>query len=290
MTTFDDDGLVADDPRVERLILALERLVAGDLEERVPLSPGHDRIDAVSHGLNALAGELQYASRNLRRRVNDAEAVSRAKSAVFRKVGHEIRLQLQRFADRSEGDAGDGAPLRALLELADGLLDIARLESSEFELVLEPVPLRETVAAIVQGLEPAALAKGLELQLDVVPPVPQTIMADGKRLRGILAHIAGNAVKYTTRGHVVVRLQAAGPEAIAVDVIDTGTGISASQAETIFEPFRAEPSDAPGLKGSGLGLAFARRLARAMGGDVQLVESRPQAGSTFSVLLPVRSA
>jgi signal transduction histidine kinase len=263
-------------------MLALERLVAGDLEERVPLSPGHDGIDAVAHGLNALAGELQYASRNLRRRVHDAEAVSRAKSVVFRKVGHEIRFLLERLADQRQ------APhVRALLELADGLLDIAQLESGEFASVLEPVPLHETVADIVRGLEPVASAKGLELQLDVVPPVPQTIVADGKHVRVILANVAGNAVKYTSKGHIVVRLQAAGPDAIAVDVIDTGVGIPASQAESIFEPFRAEPSDARGLAGTGLGLAFARRLARGMGGDVRLVQSSPQAGSTFCVLLPV---
>jgi signal transduction histidine kinase len=279
MTGNNDEGEVATDARIERLILALERLAAGDLDERVPISSRHDGVDAVAHGLNVLAAELQYETRNLRRALHEAQAASRAKTAVLRKAGNEIRLQLEGLAGHPK------AP--GLVELAEGLLDLSRLEDEgPFHFVAERVPLRETVAEVVQSLEAAARRKGLELVLEVVAPVPQAIAVDAGRLRHILAHVAGNAIKFTQKGRVLVRLQAAGPDAIALDVIDTGIGIPASEAESVFRPFLREPSEARALEGAGLGLALARRLARGMGGDVRLVESSPQ-GTTFSVLLPV---
>jgi signal transduction histidine kinase len=303
--TLVDAGVDTSDPRIQELILALERLAAGQLDERATISSRHDSIDAVAHGVNVLAGELQYASRNQRRAMHAAEAASRAKTAFLRNVSDEIRVSLQGILEQVQLLAGPGVEDsrreevrsnlltrgRALLALAEELLDVSKVEAGAFEFEMRSVALRETVTDIVRSMEPEAHRKTLDLLLEIVPPLPSAIVTDPRRLHQILTHIVGNAIKFTTRGRVVVRLQAAGAAAIAVDVIDTGIGISASHAETIFTPFHpAEPSTGRGLGSAGLGLALSRRLAVGMGGDVRLVESRPGGGTTFCVLLPVGAA
>jgi signal transduction histidine kinase len=264
------------DVRIERLILALERLAGGDLDERVPISPRHDAIDALAHGANALAGELQYASASLRRALSAAEAASHSKSALLRDVADEIRALVR--AERAD----------LLLALADDLVDLSKVERGTFDYDMRPLALPEGVAEIVRGLEGEAHRKGLELLVEVVPPLPALVLVDARRLRQILTTIIGNAVKFTERGRVVVRLQAVGETSVAVEVADTGIGIVASLVETLFVPFR-HVGPASGEKLGASGLALAKRLAEGMGGDVRLVESTPGRGTTFCVLLPVTS-
>ena len=285
--------------RMERLLLALERLAGGDLEERVPISPQHDALDAIAHAANVLAGELQYASRSLREDMNTAEAASRSKTAVLRSAARAVRSPALAILDdlralaspglddarRTEALARTLGGAQALLALSDDLLDVANVESGTFEYDMQCVPLRETVIDVVRALELDAERKGLALLLEVVPPLPATIVVDGRRLRQILGTLVGNAIRFTERGHVVVRLQAAGPSAVALEVIDTGVGIAASEAEALFTPFRA--MEGTKLGAGGFGLALAKRLAEGMGGDVRLLESMPGRGAAFCALLSV---
>jgi signal transduction histidine kinase len=271
--------------RIERLVLALERLAGGDLDERVPISPRHDAIDAIAHGANALAGEFQYVSTRLRRLLSAAETASQSKSALLRNVAGQIRALAR---------AQSPDPLlvaRSLLALADDLVDVSQIESGTFDYDLQPFALPEAVAEVLRGLEAEAHRKGLELSLEVAPPLPPFVVVDARRLRQILTTLVRNAVQFTERGGVVVRLHAVGETRVAVEVIDTGIGIAESRADTLFVPFRqVEPASGGKLGASGLGLPLAKRLAQGMGGDVRLIESAPGKGTSFCVLLSVTPA
>jgi two-component system, sensor histidine kinase and response regulator len=136
-------------------------------------------------------------------------------------------------------------------------------------------------------LAPAAHGKGLELIMDVAEEVPAALIGDARRLRQIVVNLVGNAVKFTDRGHVLVRVrpdaETYGGMRLRFDVQDTGIGIPIERQARIFEPF--VHGNLAGREGVGLGLAITRRLVEAMGGEVS-VDSTPGAGTTFSFVLP----
>jgi signal transduction histidine kinase/ActR/RegA family two-component response regulator len=293
------------DERIDQLLSTLERMAGGDLDRRAPVSDRHDTIDAIAHGLNVLAGELQYMSVNLRRALAEADAANRAKTTFLRNLSHEIRTPLSAMlaltqlltapglseARRDAIQRGMLSNGRTLLALVEDLLDLSKVEAGKLELDVHPVALLDTVTDVLCGLECEAERKGVRLSLEPVGPLPTQIVADRRRLRQMLVNVIGNAVKFTDQGQVRVRVEHAGPSEIVIDVIDTGIGISASDAKDLFAPFQqADPSIGRRFGGTGLGLALSKRLAEGMGGDVCLVESWPGKGTTFRVSLPVGTA
>jgi signal transduction histidine kinase/CheY-like chemotaxis protein len=290
------------DERFEPLLSALERMAGGDLDARAPVSAKHDMVDALAHGLNVLVGELQYTATNLRRAMHEAEAANRAKTTFLRNLSHEIRTPLSAILglaqllqepglDEARRHEIQDRMLRngqALLGLVEDLLDLSKVEAGRFEFELHPVPLVDLLTDVIHSLEPEARRNEVELSIESIPPLPATIVADPKRLRQILVNIVGNAIKFTRRGQVRARVAAAGDRTVTVDVIDTGIGIAPSQADALFAPFQqADPSIGRRFGGTGLGLALSKRLAEGMGGDVRLVESRPDHGTTFRIAMPV---
>ena len=133
-------------------------------------------------------------------------------------------------------------------------------------------------------MSPAATARGLALRVDAVEPGLK-ILTDPHRLRQILVNLVSNAVKFTNRGEIVIRVVAPG-DRVVFEIADTGIGIDPESLERIFDPFwQVEQTRTRKASGSGLGLAVARRLAELLGGDIS-VESAPSVGSTFRVALP----
>lgn len=148
-----------------------------------------------------------------------------------------------------------------------------------------PLFLRRTLSDSANVLAIAAAQKSVELVVDVDPDVPDALTGNGLLLRQMILHLAGNAVKFTERGEVVISAVLASSEAESVSLIfsvrDTGVGISHQQLDRLFEPFEPlDPSDASGLGGRGFGLAITRRLAGLMG-DRVWAESERGVGSTF---------
>jgi signal transduction histidine kinase len=175
-----------------------------------------------------------------------------------------------------------------LAELVDDILDLAKLDAGRVDLHPEPVALGSLVHDAVLAVEPQARDKGLDLRLELGGVHDQTVLVDPARVRQILVNLLGNAVKFTERGEVLVSAGICGPRT-HITVRDTGPGLPEGSEEAVFEEFvqlasgrgtRREP-------GSGLGLAVARRLARAMEGDLT-VESTPGVGSAFTLFLPLR--
>ena len=138
-----------------------------------------------------------------------------------------------------------------------------------------------------------ALARKLDFRVEFIGPIPATIQTDPLRLRQILINILGNAVKFTESGGIrlVVRLltDRHTPQ-LQFDIVDTGLGMTADQAEHLFEPFhQVDPSLTRRFGGTGLGLTISKRLASLLGGDVTLVESQPGAGTRFRLTVSTGS-
>lgn len=166
-----------------------------------------------------------------------------------------------------------------LLTLVNDVLDYAKLGAGRVELHPAPMELEGLLRGVAELLSPRAREKGLEIAW-AAPVKPVTIHADEGRLRQILLNFAGNAVKFTEAGGVLIAATVPAPGRLRFRVDDTGPGVSETDRERIFEEFAQAEAAHADLGGAGLGLAIARRLARAMGGDVG-VDTAPSGGARF---------
>ncbi len=244
--------------------------------------------------------EEREAGLQLTRARDAALEGSRAKSRFLATMSHEIRTPMNGILGMTDllldGPLTTDQALyaksieqsaRALLGLIDEILDFSRIEAGKLTLADTPFSVESTVAASVALLQPKAVSKGLDLSWSVEGKIPPMLIGDDLRLRQIVLNLVSNAVKFTDRGGVRVTVSArqstAGSRAVAVRIAveDTGIGLSAAECQTIFAEFeQAEAAVRRQDGGSGLGLAIARRIARAMQGDIT-VTSEPGRGSTF---------
>jgi PAS domain S-box-containing protein len=229
-----------------------------------------------------------------------AEAASEAKSRFLATVSHEVRTPLNgvlgmadllRDTLLSPEQRTYVAAIRtsgeALLSLIDEILDFSRIEAGKAEIAVGPFDLHQVAESVVELLAPRAQGKDLEIAIAIDPGTPREVAGDGGRIRQILINLAGNAVKFTERGGVMLRVEA-DEAGVAFHVQDTGPGIRPDRIEAIFEEFeQAEGSGLAPSEGTGLGLAISRRLAEQMGGRLTC-ESRVGEGSIFTLRLPLR--
>ncbi|MDB4972845.1 MAG: putative Histidine kinase [Myxococcaceae bacterium] len=174
----------------------------------------------------------------------------------------------------------------ALLSILDDVLDYSNIEGGKMELGRAPFPLRTLLEEIVELLSVRAHDKGLEIASLIDARVPDRVVGDRGRLRQVITNLLGNAVRFTPKGHVALRVTVVGHDRdtafIRFDVSDTGVGISRDQQKNLFQDFgQANATIAREFGGTGLGLAISRQIVELMGGHM-LVESAPGEGSTFS--------
>ncbi|KAA5803655.1 response regulator [Alkalicaulis satelles] len=228
----------------------------------------------------------------LGRDVSAAREAARGKSVFFASVTHELRTPLAGAlgaADllRETGLKPDQmayldvvrASAEHALRLIDDILDLSRLEAGALALRPEPVDLRGLIEDACEMLALRAAQKGLTLDHVICPDVPELIRADPGRVRQILFNLAGNAVKFTDSGGVLVEAEYR-KGAIRLSVRDTGPGISEDDQTRLFEHFERGAQEGSGAPGAGLGLAMVRRLAEAAGGQAG-ISSSPGAGALF---------
>jgi signal transduction histidine kinase/CheY-like chemotaxis protein len=227
-----------------------------------------------------------------------ADQANQAKSRYVTAISHELRTPLNSilgYAQILEGDAAIPDNRRQavgvirksgehLLSLIEGTLDIARIEGGKLSLDARPLALAEFLAEIVGMLEMQARAKGLQFHYDVIGELPARVRADARRLRQILINILGNAVKFTARGAVTLRVRCQS-EMAHFEIEDSGPGISTDDLARIFEPFaRGSAASVGATGGTGLGLTIAKMLTDLMGGELT-VDSAAGQGSRFRIRL-----
>ncbi len=233
----------------------------------------------------------------LQRARQQAEQANQAKSRYISTISHELRTPLNSILGYAQLMAEDAQvpPQRRhavhvirrggehLLQLIDGTLDIARIESGKLTLTTRPTAFADTVHEVAGMFELQAAGKGLAFHFDADGPLPEVVRADEKRLRQILINLLGNAIKFTAQGHVRFRVRYA-REMAWMEIEDTGPGMEPAELERIFEPFARAAVPAAEAPGAGLGLTIAKMLTDLMGGELTAT-STPGRGSVFRVQL-----
>jgi signal transduction histidine kinase len=287
------------------VVEAAHEITQGDWTRRVPVRGSSEAVDMAT-AFNGMTSTLTALNAQLTTEKARAVEAGRAKDQLLSNMSHELRTPLNGIIgmtalamtteltgeQREYLDAVD-ANAAALLAMVEGVLDFATIEAGDVTLQPAVFDLRELLEKCRETVLPVAAAKGLSLTLEVDGIVPAAIVGDEGRLRQIVLHLLGNAVKFTHAGAVSLRAAVEGGVGdevmLHVEVRDTGIGIPDDKREQIFQPFaQADGSMTRQYGGTGLGLSICARLVAAMGGRIWF-ESAPGQGSTFHFTATVRS-
>jgi len=248
--------------------------------------------------------ERRRQERELHAAKQQAEAASRAKSAFLATMSHEIRtplngvLGLARLLQQGDpADAHHGKYLAHLVgaaeslnEIVSNVLDLSKIEAGHLELEAIEFDLHALAQASFEGCAALGRERGLDMQLELAPGLPRLVIGDPLRVRQIMANFLVNALKFTERGHIRLKLAAAEPGRVRIVVADSGIGVPAELQGRLFRPFaQADDSTTRRFGGTGLGLSICRELAARMQGRVG-VQSDGASGSSFWAELALPTA
>lgn len=287
---------------INELDAAAKRMISGTSNYQLAL-PGRDELARVVYAFNDVANELVKTR-------DRALSANQAKSAFLANMSHELRTPLNAVIGYSElleeeaQDADDQHYIpdlrkiqnaaRHLLTLINGVLDLSKIEAGQMKLDLEPFDIAHLITEVVQTIRPLIEKNANRFVIDCDPDLG-TAVTDITKTRQILFNLLSNASKFTSQGEIRLRVKrvttaAAHTEKIMYSVQDTGIGINPEQLIRLFRDFeQADGSTTRKFGGTGLGLSISRRFARMMGGDIT-VESQPEQGSTFTLVLPAEVA
>jgi len=271
--------------------------------QQAELEQTNSHLEEQTHLLESQKDALAQAQTVLTERAEELERANRYKTEFLANMSHELRTPLNstlilaklladnptgnlteeqvRFAQTISGAGND------LLVLINDILDLSKIEAGKVEVNAEAIAIAPTVQMLVETMTPLAQQRGLALNASVEAGTPERIETDGQRLGQILKNLLSNALKFTTRGEVSLKVFQPEPGVVSFAVRDTGIGIAEHQQELIFEAFRqADGSTHRKYGGTGLGLSISRDLAHLLGGDLT-VQSAPGTGSVFTLTLPL---
>ena len=290
--------------------------------EPIQVSSTNDEIEYLGESFNQMIAEINTSQKEIRQhrdlleerirqRTEDLEkamrtalAASQAKSEFLANMSHELRTPMNGLLGMLEvvldsplnNDQRDELEIAqrsayALLALLNDILDLSKIEAGKMMIENIPYDVRTVLDDCVKSFHARAVQKKIALHFEVDPHSPTKIIGDPLRVRQIAANLLSNALKFTEKGWVCLRLSGipgglAGPARMSIAVSDTGSGIEADKLTAIFEKFtQADGSITRKYGGTGLGLAITKRLVEMQGGQV-VVESKVGKGSTFTLTLP----
>lgn len=260
--------------------------------------------------------EIEQAKGQLEKQAMQLSVTSKYKSEFMANMSHELRTPLnsllilsQLLTENKDGNLSEKQVEFAqtiynsgadLLKMIDEILDLSKVDAGKMELNPEEIKMTELKSFVKQNFAPQAVKKGLSLRISFNEPLPDSLIADGHRLKQVLRNLLSNAFKFTTEGFIEFSVSQADSnllpldlpsenEYIAIAVKDSGIGIPADKIDIVFEAFQqVDGTTSRKYGGTGLGLSISRELARLMGGAIVL-ESREGQGSTFTLYLPVKA-
>lgn len=269
---------------------------------RAIFSDERNKIVKKWYGTNTDIHDQKLLSDKLADAREIAERANSAKSQFLANMSHEIRTPLgaiigftklikEEMINQTERESFIAVIERnsaQLLRIIDDILDLSKVEAGMMQFESIEFSLQEMLTDFSSLMGYKARAKDILFTSKAVTPIPRFIISDPTRVRQILMNIVGNAIKFTDRGHVELRIGYS-DGCLEFEVEDTGRGISDEQALSLFKPFtQADPSTTRKYGGTGLGLSLTRSLAEALGGSFELKSSSLDAGSTFVARIKVK--
>ncbi len=310
-----NDALQDKNQLLERQRTQLQESESALTAQAEELRATNEELEETGRILNESNTQLEQTRQALEQKATELARASQYKSEFLANMSHELRTPLnsvlilaKNLADNEEGhlNADETESARVihdsgthLLQLINDILDLSKVEAGKMEVLAEDVALADILGTSERRFRPVAKQRGLALRVEQAEGLPQTLRSDSAKLQQILTNLLSNAFKFTERGRVTLRLRRpdsappgapdlAPAQALLFEVVDTGIGIPQEKLDKIFAPFeQVDASTSRKYGGTGLGLAISRRMARLLGGDLQVSSSAGE-GSTFQLYLPQR--
>ncbi|MBO9539944.1 sensor histidine kinase [bacterium] len=290
---------------------AFERIAQGDLQVTISPRGPHDRfgqalkqyVQTISDTIQQLEtkrNELFLANQDMEATVENLRRLDQLRASFLNIISHDLRIpitaimgyaELLQEMDSSSSETKDAYVAQILAACAqmqtmlEELLEYARLQTGRIKLDLAPVDVAEALSAIVAFFHPLAEQKGLRIGASIPPDLP-LILVDPDRFQQIMNNVVSNAIKYTPAGGEVALRASVDGRYVAVEVQDTGIGLTEEDKRHLFEQFyRSARPEVQQEKGSGIGLAYVKGILEAQGGRIEVASSEGT-GATFRIFLP----
>ncbi|HEX2921540.1 MAG TPA: response regulator [Bacteroidales bacterium] len=290
-----------------------ENLQAQQEELRVTNEELEDKTKRLEENKTSIEQQnknLERAKSDIERKARELEKTNKYKSEFLANMSHELRTPLnsllllaQSLMDNRSKNLTEQQIQSAtiiynsgndLLNLINEILDLSKIESGKMALSPKPIPVSGIESSIRDYFGHLVAEKGLDLSIEIDPDVPENLLTDEQKLNQIIRNLLSNALKFTEKGGVYIKIYktgdtaANGSDIVAFSVKDTGIGISEDQQEDIFEAFhQVDGSISRKYSGTGLGLSITRELAKLLHGKITL-RSEPGKGSEFTLIIPAK--
>lgn len=299
------EGLLSKGVSAEDRQLVMEHLTSAERStENIRIDMGSNKTLSLTFAAVRNQNKEQIGTVMVFRDFTKEAELERLKSAFVSMASHELRTPLNAILGYSDmlregvyGTVADDqrnildrviANVHRMLGLVNNLLDQAQIEAGGLRPNWDSVAIRKVVQDVRDTMRVLAEMKGLQLGLAINDEIPEQISSDPQRLQQILINLLGNAIKFTEKGGVDIKLYSPDKESWAMDIVDTGPGIPEDAVGYVFEPFRQVESDPVKRRhgGSGLGLSIVKQLTELLGGEISL-KSKVGTGTTFTAVFPL---